>query len=468
MLSFATEIPVKHRYRKEDFLSTIRDWILGSPHTRLASDHLEGFATEPEARFQLGLESIETMTAISEDEEATGVRYGKREQDLVWITTAVFSRRSADSWVGIRVSCESQHPAAQLPAGKKPVLVRLLLDTLGGARDGPLDVGDAALRLEDNDIGLAARLISGRSGCRLPIVYISAGFHGRYLVDPDRLAHDLAGVAHVVVEPNRPFSLRLKIEVDSENVYGGTVGVYWPEGGGRRSFFIGQGCDSGGDVARAVLEEVRTALTNRWPLDRCTWAHVQERASRQAIQSLQAAGSQEIKKYIETFDKEHAARKEQIDDANREITRLRGELQIHRARFEAGTGSLLRAGAEQDLYPNEVLAIVRDAIRDAESHAVKDSRRQHVLSAVLQANPAPDDIAGTMREELKQLLRGARGLDPRSRRGLEEMGFSITEEGKHYKLTFRDDDRYTFAFPKSGSDHRGGLNAAKDIARLLF
>ncbi|GMU46359.1 MAG: hypothetical protein AMXMBFR26_11410 [Porticoccaceae bacterium] len=54
------------------------------------------------------------------------------------------------------------------------------------------------------------------------------------------------------------------------------------------------------------------------------------------------------------------------------------------------------------------------------------------------------------------------------RRGLEEMGFSITEEGKHYKLTFQDDDRYTFTLPKSGSDHRGGLNAASDIGRLLF
>ena len=59
-------------------------------------------------------------------------------------------------------------------------------------------------------------------------------------------------------------------------------------------------------------------------------------------------------------------------------------------------------------------------------------------------------------------------MEARTRRGLEEMGFSISDDGKHYKLVFQGDDRYTFTLAKSGSDHRGGLNAAGDIARLLF
>jgi hypothetical protein len=48
------------------------------------------------------------------------------------------------------------------------------------------------------------------------------------------------------------------------------------------------------------------------------------------------------------------------------------------------------------------------------------------------------------------------------------MGFAISDEGKHYKLVFQGDDRYSFSLAKSGSDHRGGLNAASDISRLLF
>lgn len=109
----------------------------------------------------------------------------------------------------------------------------------------------------------------------------------------------------------------------------------------------------------------------------------------------------------------------------------------------------------------------------AETHkngpeCVAGSRRQHVLASILSANPAPDDIARSMRERLKDILVGWRGMDARSRRELERIGFSITEDGPHYKLLYQGDDRYTFPLPKSGSDHRGGLNAASDIGRFLF
>lgn len=72
------------------------------------------------------------------------------------------------------------------------------------------------------------------------------------------------------------------------------------------------------------------------------------------------------------------------------------------------------------------------------------------------------------REELKRLLRGYKSMDRVTKGGLEAMGFSISEDGKHYKLVYHDDDRYTFALPKSGGDHRGGLNAASDIGKRLF
>jgi len=312
MLSFATELPIDRSRDIADFLRTIETWILGSPHTRLAAGDLTGLASTAESHVQRGMEAIDAVTVTAAEEQAAGIRYTRHDKDLEWTTTAVFSRRAVDSWVGIKVSCESNHPAVRLPPAKKPVLVRTLLDAMGGAPDGSLRVDGRALRLDNTDIDVAARLIAGKSDCRLPVVYVSAGFQGSHIVDPDRLARDLAGMAHVVVEPNRPFSLRLKIEVDSENVYGGTIGIYWPEGGGRRSFFIGREYDSGDDIARAIFDEIRTALTNRRSLDRCTWAYVQESVSRQAIQALRASGSQEVEKYIETFDKELAAKTQRL------------------------------------------------------------------------------------------------------------------------------------------------------------
>src|SRR5262249_33788994 len=150
-----------------------------------------------------------------------------------------------------------------------------------------------------------------------------AAFQGGHSVDYDQLASRLAGMAHVVVEPNRAFSLRLKMDVGGANVYGGAVGVYWPAGGGRRSYFIGREFESATEMARAIVDEIRTALSNRRTSLRCTWAYVQEAASRHEMEALRASGSQEVEKYIEAFDKEIDARKQRLEDAEKEIGRLR-------------------------------------------------------------------------------------------------------------------------------------------------
>ena len=120
------------------------------------------------------------------------------------------------------------------------------------------------------------------------------------------------------------------------------------------------------------------------------------------------------------------------------------------------------------MYDQEILGIVLDALADARKYVPPDSRRHHVLQSIVGANPLPHRTANAHRDALKNLLRGTSTLDARIRRGLESMGFRISNGGKHYKLVYQEDDRYTYTLPKSGSDHRGGLNAANDIGRLMF
>lgn len=467
MLSFATEFPVHHEHRGPAFSAVLRKWLLGSPHTVLRSSDLAGFASEGEWEATKGTERLETLTHADGEDQSVGLRYTRTDASLEWVTTVVFSRTSASTWVGIRVSCESTHPAVRLPPAKKPVLVRTILSELQGGRDGALVVQNAPYHLGNVDVELAANLIRGTAGCRLPIVYVSAGFLGRYLVDGVKLASDLSGMAHVVVEPNRPFSLRLRLEVASENVYGGTVGIYWPDGSGRRSFFLGHEYASEGALQQAIIEEVRSALVNRRPLNRCTWFGVRQSVSRSTFAALRAAGSQEVDRFADEFDKELDAKQEQLDAAEREIARLQAEVRKFEARIPLGVGVTLTTGSEQDLFPGEIAGIVRDALSDSTTRVPADSRRAHVLSAIVSATPVTSE-ADRIRDELKSLLRGSSTLDAKLRRGLERLGFSINEDGKHIKIVFQGDDRYTFALPKSGSDRRGGLNAATDIGRLLF
>ncbi len=468
MLSFATEFPVEADRTTVDFLQAMVTWISGSPHTGLSAEMLRDLLQKDEAHVENGKEKVQSLLATSPDVDLAGIRYSRHDNDLEWLTTVVFSRTSSDAWVGVRVECESQHAAARLPSAKKPVVVRTVLESLGGAADGPLPIRDTAHILTNTDIDLAAKLIRGDAGCRLPIVYVSARFQGGYILDVNRLAADLSGMAHVVVEPNRPFSVRLQLEVDSENVYGGTIGICWPEGGGRRAFFLGGDYSTPGHLAGAIKDEVRAALLNRRPIARCTWAYVRETASRQAILSLKASGSKPIDEYVEKFDQEIEAKNQRLEEAESEIQRLRNELRVYEARAGTASGGLLRLGRERDLYPNEVLGILLDAIEDAATRVQHDSRRQHVLRSILEANRLEENPLEGRREQLKRLLRGTSTIDGKLRRELEDMGFSISEDGKHFKLVFQGDDRYTFTLPKSGSDWRGGLNAASDIGRLLF
>lgn len=468
MLSFATEFSVDADRTTADFLQAMATWISGSPHSGLSAEMLRDLPQQAEVRVENGNENVQSLVASSREVDLAGIRYSRHDDDLEWLTTVVFSRTSSDAWVGIRVECESQHAAARLPSAKKPVVVRTVLESLGGAADGPLQIRGKAHALANTDIDLAAKLIRGEAGCRLPIVYVSARFQGGYILDVDRLAADVSGMAHVVVEPNRPFSVRLQLEVDSENVYDGTIGIYWPEGGGRRAFFLGGDYPTPGLLAGAIKDEVRTALLNRRPIARCTWAYVRETASRQAIHSLKASGSKALEDYVKTFDQEIEAKDQRLEDAEKEIQRLHNELRKYEARAGTASGGLLRLGRERDVYPNEVLCILLDAIEDAATRVPEDSRRQHVLTSVLEANKLDGSPLEAHREQLKKLLRGMTTIDGKMRRGLEDMGFSISEDGKHFKLVFQGDDRYTYTLPKSGSDRRGGLNAASDIARLLF
>ena len=50
MLSFATEFPVMREHASARFLQAVRDWVLGSPHTRFRPESLTGLEDSRSAR----------------------------------------------------------------------------------------------------------------------------------------------------------------------------------------------------------------------------------------------------------------------------------------------------------------------------------------------------------------------------------------------------------------------------------
>lgn len=492
MISFATDFAVDPAHGPEDFLRAIASWLLDVERTAIAAEQLQALPTETSSRINTGGELLQTLIARQPDATVAGIRYSRQEEHLTWITTVVFSRRlktrgngagntdlpdmaipetdtapASDAWLGIRIECTSSLPQAHLPVDRDPAIVPALLNALGGGLDGPLRVSNQPRLLAGHELPLAADLILGNSDHRLPIVYVSACFQPGHAIDPRRLASRLAGRAHVVVEPGNSFSRQLQALTKSTNVYGGTVGIYWPEGGEPRRFYLGTLYQTAAELGDAIREDLHRTLRQRRPLPRCTWAHLREQVSQNTIAALKSAGSLSIDDCIRSFGEEIAAKEQLLQEAEEEIERLRQELRQREIRPDDGN-ILLSPGTERNFYDQEILGIVLDALADARKYVRPDSRRQHVLQSIVDANPLPHRIATTRHETLKDLLCGMTTIDARIRRGLESMGFRISNGGKHYKLLYQGDDRYTYSLPQSGSDRRGGLKAASDISRLMF
>jgi hypothetical protein len=464
MLSFATEFPTKDCDTKA-FIDCVRTWLEGSPHTKLPKTGLDDLPTWGRWQLRQETERVEALLSARAGEEIAAFKHVKIDDQIEWTTVVVFSKNPDSCWVGIRTSRESSQAQLGLPPAKKPFIVKTLLRDLGGGLDGELYVSDTPHNLKSNDLGTAARLLNGDADNYLPAVYISRTFDDRLLIDPLPLARELAGLAHVVVEPNREFSRRLQPDVASKNVYGGSAGVYWPNGQYYR-YYLNEATPTEFDVRRLIASRLRASLLNRRPLARCTWARAEAEVARDAFEALRQSGSADVDEYIREFDAEIRAKDKQLEEAEEEIGRLKAQGRPHWTEPQ-GTSISLKTGSEREFIEGELLEIVLDALRTAADQVQADGRRQHVLRSLCEhgANATP---LKERRDQLKAVLRQYSTMDRDTAKTLEALGFSISEDGKHYKLTYMGDERYVFTLPKSGSDHRGGLNAASDIGKRVY
>lgn len=466
MLSFSTEFPVPDEVSTEDICSAVREWIAGSRFTRFNSNKLHALGLTETWDAVEENEFIETIREDTQDTSTLGIVYRKEEEDFEWISTIVFASQPASNWISIRIECDPRHPRARIPAAKKPVFIKTLLQKFGGGIDGDFRLAPAPIIFSPSEIDLAASCIKGNVESHLPIVYISSRFNGHYLVDPNALAIKLFGMAHVVVEPNRAFSLDLMKLTDGNNPYGGMVAIYWPEGA-RRTFGTPRGVTPDSEIENHIYEEIQRSLTNRRPLVRCTLAAVKELRSRRQINALKDAGSKAVDDYVAAFEEENKSKAAELAAAEAEINRLRSELRHAEAQKGNADGLYIKLGGEHDFYENEIIDVIREALEGHVTRVTENSRRKHILEAVSEANPYSTERA-KLKERVKAILRDYQSMDSRIRRELEELGFIISEVGKHYKLVYQGDGRYTFSLSKTSSDHRGGMNAAADICRTVF
>lgn len=467
MSNFSTEFPINQKNTVEGVVRLACEWITGSPHTKIQESDLQELPKNSERTVAVGDEQVSLAQAIAKDFEIGGMRYVRTEDGLQWTTSIVTLKTTEKHLLSLQVVCEAMNTAARLPPPKKPYFIRQALSELGGGADGEIPVTDQPFRLGEEEENVAAGLILGTAKNSLPIVYVSAGFREGHVVNPDELAKFVSGMAHVVVEPSRTFSFKVKKLTGSRNVFGGTVGVYWPNSSARSAYFLDDETPNPRAVQLEVAKDIRVALSNRRQITLCTWSHLKETVARSRFEQLKSVGSTELQEYVEAFDADLAAKQTRVNEAEEEIARLTAEIRRLSASTQSYTSGLIQIGDEQDLYQHEIVDIIIDALADAARSTRDGSRRKHVLQDLLAANQA-SGARQSLEEEIKSLLKTYQEMDAKTRNALARLGFDLTEDGKHYKAIFQGDGRYTFAFSKTSSDHRAGKNLASDINNALF
>lgn len=470
MQLFSTDFPLATGTTPLQILEECLYWVSESPYTNFTQVQLVNNISLEEFEKKSDNEKIEFECADDGELQIHSFIYTKRDDSHAWITSVSFLTipRNGEAWVNVKAYCNSFTATSNIPQIKKPLIVIRLIDRYGGGIDGDLKVNHEHHELKDSliDLQYAADLINGETGNRLPIVLISRYHSGFTAAIPDRLARNLSGLAHVIVEPNRAFSNKLRPRVSSQNVYGGAVGIYWPSDGGV-SVHRKSSEKSTKEFEKEIFEELRSTISQRMPLRKCSIEALRETKNKQLIEKLKKEESPDINAYIEAFDRDLLAKDERIEELEREVRRLEGLSRSLRAKNPLQGGIVIDTGSEEDFFENEMLWIILDALKDQCDRVPENSRRLHILQSIT-TQTAPHKISAEAAQTIREALRGYREMSTRTRSTLERLGFTISDEGKHLKLLYQDDSRYTFTLPKSGSDGRGGLNAASDMIKLFF
>jgi len=481
MLIFSTRLPVKDTLTKEKFFELVVRWNQDSPHHRI-----DGIEWDGGCRHRWG--DMKNMLEITEYDDVAAAHFVQSEHGVHWTTEFIFHTERRE--IGIYLSREATENTVYFHKEfKPPYFLKLLMRENVLGSDGGLTISEYPHSFgatADEQQVLTQLCLEDAGAFRLPVVYLTRDWFTEHcIVDEGELGRRLCGVAHVLVESDKDVSRTLKDLCHGKNVYNGGMAIYFPSVSAAAKRFIPY---DGMDVEKVMTQMVRIIFRymNQQKRERLdTWDGIQMmQMRRQADQLLEEKRrieetrkqtSKEKEQYWkekEQYWGEYVKAQKQVEELTKQNARLQSELAGLRARVDSmGENPLLYYGDEREFYQGEMLEFVRTALSEKLDRLPKEKDRHlrcaDVLQDLLNANES-EEIQAQRQTELKRVLKGASTLTASIRRTLIDMGFRITSEGKHHKLTYYNDDRYIVTMSKSGSDRRGGDNLISEIKTRVY
>jgi hypothetical protein len=477
MLSFSTEFPVVPSDNRAAFVAEVVAWIRGMEHQTVLSSKSEAEldGANVHVRSPTGEELRMRELITRNGWTAIGIRHDLPD-DLgrVWRSECVLKRGAAEGGqdlLRLRTQCIAASPGARLDPPRKPYLIKALLKNGWGGRDQQFNVTDQPVWIENNDAGLAlAKSVTlGEAAKWLPSVYVSATGVSSWQLshrEIEKLAYDLGGVAHVVVEPNRAFSFLLRDQTEGRNAYGGTVGLSVPGKGIVRRYYLGWQIQNADELATAVRLAAST-LRSQMPAHGWDWTELQEQALRahRERERNRLSASELEKLYLEEIDN--------LQDRIRQLEQQLAASQIASLdtdEADFSTDNLVkRLGPE--IYSGEISDRLRFAAKTTLLVAEQiglDPRSKAILQRVVERLPASPALA-ELSKDLDRATKDPKRVASELTSLLARHGYSEKSDNKHIRLEANKgfDGLDAITLPKTPSEHRGLKNLRKQIARTL-
>lgn len=470
MLVFSTNLPIKEEVTRQDCMRLFVDWIDGSPHYPTDGINVDIDSYDD---YDYVKDNIVFSVRHYKDEtiELSACRLQNRAENLIWNNDCIFLNFRGKKSLLIQLDCNRLDFRTELPTIHKPHIVKMVVEKGYCTLDGNIPVTDQPIIVGEENYETCKDFMCGKLSYQMPVVYISKDCCGGTAVNPEFLARSLSGVAHVFLEDSYDISAMLQKDTDGNNAYLGYVGIYFPGT---------QHCQKHGLVyynndfrkmCTGIINDVWDALMNREDSTRYNWNQIlalQARQKMMTMKNLSEQSQEELDAFIETFDREKKELEDKVAELNQKVLSLRAErdsLLAARATTDKD-GLFYSAGSEAELYPGERNDLLYSVLSQALNNFEEDTRPHCIIRSLLDANPRTGACEKIIKG-VKNVFRAGEKLTGVTKGQLKDLGFTLEEDGPHYKLIFKGDSRYMFPVSKTPSDLRGAKNLSGTICKML-
>lgn len=502
MLLFSTILDIEETLTKDDFIKLVLEWNQGSPHE---SNIIRDINWNGEHNIKFGNERLWIAIEEYRNKNIIAVRFEKIEEDgVVWDTDYVMNFE--DRKMSIRLDRSFLEEALTIdPKFSTPHFITLLIERGYVKKDGQIPVLKKPIYIDNNNIHILADIINGVTMYRLPVVYISKTYYDEDPVNVNLLASKLKGVAHVLVQTSNCTNNKLKILCNEKNEYYGAIGIYFPrQAMGHRRYLYRRTLGIDNHLLEKITQVIiqysnaqmietlytwqgvnNAVLRDRLYYQKEEKAQVEEERRKAFYELLQLKGSldetqekmqqkamenakAEADKILDGFEEDMKKLRGQVERLSREIDALTSENYGLRSKINSGDRvPILFLGNEEEFFSGEIKEMILDMLDEGVKAISPGTRRCDVINDILENN-GYKKIREEREKNIKIMFKDYKNMSSTVRQQLKDIGFEITEDGKHYRLTYYGDDRYKTTIAKTGSDWREGKNIAATILKNMM